>query len=142
MTARIFTIIISLFFISCGVEKTYDYNNSSFTEGLTVTPASLSYSAAHETHAFALHFSESDLFLLSIDYSGLGADFISDMPIEANDCRQNASMSEVGCVIPVRYTPQAAGSHAGKIVLNFVYIEDASNQKTKRHELNLTGTSS
>lgn len=142
MTARIFTFIVSLFFISCGVEKTFDYDNSNFTEGLKVTPASLSYNAANETHSFAIHFAEKDLFLFSIDYSGLGADFISDMPIEPNDCRPNTSMSEAGCIIIVRYTPQAPGTHNAKIVLNFVYVQDVGSQKIKRHELNIMGTSS
>lgn len=100
----------------------------------------MDFTAADEVKSFSIQFSETELFLRNIDYSGLGADFTADVHIYPNDCRGNISSSERGCMIYVRYTPAAAGTHTGKIILYFSYVKDMESGKIKEHDLNVTGT--
>lgn len=141
MPFRFIAFLICIFLFGCGsAEKVFDYKNIDFTDGLSVEPSSLAFVRDNETSFFSLHFSDKDLFLLSIDYTGLGDNFTVDSPLKPNDCRQNISASEQGCRIFIRYTPKAPGDQSGQVMLYFMYVKDIGSNKTKEQRLRVTGT--
>lgn len=141
MPSRFIAFLICMFLFGCGsVEKAFDYGSVDFTEGLSVEPSALAFVRDNETAFFSLHFSGNDLFLLNIDYSGLGDNFTVNTPLKPNDCRENISASEQGCRIYVSYTPKAPGDQSGFIGLYFMYVKDMGSDKTKEQRLRVTGT--
>ena len=137
----IVAVLLSFFLFSCGSDdEIYNYENVNVTVGLDVVPYNLELTSDNPAGDFTLQYYTDKLFLISVDSSKLGENFMLSPEFTVQSCLK--SIEEFGsCKLGVSYTPQTSGSHSGYIILNFLYVGDIFSHEAKEHQLRVTGYS-